>query len=173
MNKMEPKEISQPPFLPTVSPEEIIELLKVQRAKGEELLKNSTLSPEDLLNWNLFTKEILAKAFGPSREYVDLILYSGDDKPLSAYEPESNMEKMRRKNLQMAMQGMEKFMEQLLLGGPPKRELPKEAKDAKNIEPQGLPQIPKGLPRKTGFIYSLPWFRSAENQVDHRREKLT
>jgi len=146
MNKREPKEISQPPLLPTVSPEEIIKLLKVQRAKGEELLKNSSLSPGDLQYWNLFTKEILTKAFGPSREYVDSILYSGEDKPLSAYEPESNMEKMRRKNLQMTMQAMENCMEQVLLRGSPKRELPKEAKDAKNTEPQGLPQIPEEPP---------------------------
>ena len=143
MEKREPKEISQPPLLPTVSPEEIIDLLKVQRAKGEELLKNSSLSPGDLQYWNLFAKEIFTKAFGPSREYVDSILYSGEDKPLSAYEPESNMEKMRRKNLQVTMQAMEKCMEQVLLRGSPKRELPKEAKDAKNIEPQGLPQIPE------------------------------
>lgn len=146
MNKKEPKEISQPPLLPTVSPEEIIELLKVQRAKGEELLKNSNLSPGDLQYWNLFTKEILIKAFGPSREYVDSILYFGEDKPLSAYEPESNMEKMRRKNLQMTMQAMDNYMEQALLRGSPKRELPKEAKDAKNAEPQGFSQIPEDPP---------------------------
>jgi predicted nucleotide-binding protein len=146
MNKRDPKEISQPPLLPAVSPEEIIELLKVQRAKGEELLKNSTLSPGDLQYWNLFTKEILIKAFGPSREYVDSILYSGEDKPLSAYEPEFNMEKMRHKNLQVNMQAMEKCMEQVLLRGSPKRELPKEAKDAEKSERQGPPQIPEEPP---------------------------
>jgi hypothetical protein len=149
MNKKEPKEISQPPLLPTASPEEIIELLKVQRAKGEELQKNSSLSPGDLQYWNLLTKDILTKAFGPSWEYVDSILYSGGDKPLSVYEPESNMEKMRRKNLQVSMQAMEKCMEQVLLRGLPKRELPKEAEDAKNTGPQGLPQNPEGpLPQE-------------------------
>jgi predicted nucleotide-binding protein len=146
MNKKEPKEISQPPLLPAASPEEIIELLKVQRAKGEELLKNSSLSPGDLQYWNLLTKDILTKAFGPSWEYVDSILYSGTDKPLSVYEPESNMEKMRRKNLQVSMQAMEKCMEQVPLRGSPKRERPKEAKDTKNIAPQGPPQIPEEAP---------------------------
>ena len=143
MNKKEPKEISQPPFLPTVSPEEIIELLKVQRAKGEELLKNNSLSLGDLLYWNLFTKEILTKTFGPRREYIDSILYSKEEKPLSAYEPESTLEKMRRNNLQMSLQAMDKFMEQALLRGSPKKELPKEPKDAKNSEAQGLPQPPE------------------------------
>ncbi len=148
MNKKEPKEISHPPFLRTVSPEEIIELLRVQKAKGEELLKNSSLSPGDLLYWNLFTKEILTKAFGPCREYVDSILYSGEDKPLPAYEPESILEKMRRKNLQMSMQAIDKCMEEALLRGSPKRELPKEAKDAKNTEPQGPPQISEPPPQQ-------------------------
>jgi predicted nucleotide-binding protein len=148
MNKKEFKEISQPPFLPTVSPEEIIDLLKVQKAKGGELLKNSSLSLGDLLYWNLFTKEILTKAFGPSREYINSILYSGsgEDKPLSAYEPEYNLERMRRNNLQMTLQAMDKLMEQTLLRDSPERELPKEAKDAKKNEPQGLPQIPEDPP---------------------------
>jgi len=44
------------------------------------------------------------------------------------------------------MQAMENCMEQVLLRGSPKRELPKEAKDAKNTEPQGLPQIPEEPP---------------------------
>ena len=143
MNKKQHKEISHPPLLPTVSPGEIIELLKVQRAKGEELLRNRSLSPGDLQYWNLSAKEIITKAFGPSREYVDSILYSGEDKPLSVYEPESNMEKLRRKNLQMAIQAVEKCMEQVLLRGSPKGGPPKEAKGAKNTEPEGLPQIPE------------------------------
>jgi predicted nucleotide-binding protein len=143
MNKKEPKEISQPPFLPTVSPEEIIELLKVQRAKGEELLKNNSLSLGDLLYWNLFSKEILTKAFGPRREYIDSILYSKEEKPLSAYEPEFTLEKMRRNNLQMTLQAMDKLMEQALFRGSSKKELPKEPKDAKNSEAQGLPRSPE------------------------------
>ena len=154
--------MSQPPLLPTVSPEEIIELLKVQRGKGEELLKNSSLSPGELQYWNLFTKEILIKAFGPSREYIDSILYSSEDKTKPVYEPESNMEKMRRKSLQMTMQAMENYMEHLLLlRGSPKRELPKEAKDAENTEPEGPPQIPEAPPcskrrRTWQKNYSLP-----------------
>ena len=143
MDKKEQKEIAQPPLLPTVSREEIIELLKVQRAKGEEPLKNSSLSLGDLLYWNLFTKEILTKAFGPSRAYIDSILYSAEDKPLSAYEPEFTMEKMRRKNLQRALQAIDKCMGQALLSGPPKRELPKEAEEIRDAKAQGLSQIPE------------------------------
>ncbi len=143
---MKPKETSHPPLLPTVSPEEIIALLKIQRAKGEELLKNSSLSPGELQYWNFFTKEILIKAFGPSREYIDSILCPGEDKTKPVYEPESNMEKMRRKNLQMTMQAMENYMEHVLLRGSPKRKISKEAKDAKNTEPDGPPQIPEDPP---------------------------
>jgi len=141
---MKAKETFHPPLLPTVSPEEIIALLKIQRAKGEELLKNSSISPGDLQYWTLFTKEILIKAFGPSREYIESILYSSEDKTKPVYEPESNMEKMRRKSLQMTMQAMENYMEHLFLSrGSPKRELPKEAKDTENTEPKGPPQIPE------------------------------
>ena len=104
-------------------------------------MKSSSLSPGELQYWNFFTKEILIKAFGPSREYIDSILYSGEDKTKPVYEPESNMEKMRRKNLQMTMQAMENYMEHVLLRGSSKRELPKEAKDAKSNEPEGPPQI--------------------------------
>jgi predicted nucleotide-binding protein len=104
------KKIARPVRLPTASSEEIIELLKVQKAKGEELLQNNSLSPGDLQYWNLFTKEILTKAFGPSREYIDSILYAGENKPYSAYEPESNLAKMRRNNFQITLKKLEDCM---------------------------------------------------------------
>ncbi len=104
------KAISRPNLLPTASWEEIIELLKVQKAKGEELLKNASLSPGDLQYWNLFTKEILTKAFGPSREYIDSILYAGENKPYSAYEPEFSLAKMRRNNFQKTLKKLEECM---------------------------------------------------------------
>ena len=113
MEKTRPKEIALT-LLPTVSPEEIVELLRVQRAKGEELLKNSSLSPGDLQYWNLFTKEIFTRAFGPRLESIDSILYSGGNKPLSAYEPESNLEKMRRTNFQTTLKNLENCVQQLL-----------------------------------------------------------
>jgi predicted nucleotide-binding protein len=104
------KKIARPVLLPTTSSEEIIELLKVQKAKGEELLQNNSLSPEDLQYWNLFTKEILTKAFGPSREYIDSILYTGENKPYSAYEPETNLAKMRRNSFQITLKKLEECM---------------------------------------------------------------
>ncbi len=145
MNKKEPKEIFQPPLLPTISLEEIIGLLKARRDRGEELLNSSSLSPGALQDWNFTTKQILTKAFGPCGEYVDSVLYSGEDNPLSAYEPESNLEKMRRKNLRMAMLAVGKCMEEILLRGSAKGDLSKEAKGAKNAEPQGPPQISKNI----------------------------
>jgi predicted nucleotide-binding protein len=105
------KKITPPVLLPAASSEEIIELLKVQKAKGEELLKNDSLSPGDLQYWNLFTKEILTKAFGPSREYIDSILHAAENKPLSAYEPESNLAKMRRNNFQITLKMLGDCME--------------------------------------------------------------
>jgi len=113
MEKTRPKEIALA-LLPTVSSKEIVELLRVQKAKGEELLKNSSLSPGDLQYWNLFTKEIFTRAFGPRLESIDSILYSGGNKPLSAYEPESNLEKMRRTNFQTTLKNLENCVQQLL-----------------------------------------------------------
>ena len=116
--KTRPKETALA-LLPTVSSEEIVELLRIQKAKGEELLKNSSLSPGDLQYWNLFTKEIFTRAFGPRLESIDSILYCGENKPLSAYEPESNLEKMRRTNFQTTLKNLDICMKQLLTKGSP------------------------------------------------------
>jgi predicted nucleotide-binding protein len=141
MEKTRPKEIAPLVLLPTVSAKEIVELLQVQKTKGEELLKNSALSPGDLQYWNLFTKEIFTRAFGPRLEYIDSILYTGGNKPLSAYEPESNLEKMRRTNFQTTLKNLENCLEQLLAKGsiqaislqeespPPPEEKPKIRKE--------------------------------------------
>jgi predicted nucleotide-binding protein len=113
MEKIRSKEVALV-LLPTVSPGEIVELLRVQKSKGEELLKNNSLSPGDLQYWNLFTKEIFTRAFGPRLEAIDSILYNGGNKPLSAYEPESNLEKIRRSNLQTTLKNLEICIAQLL-----------------------------------------------------------
>jgi hypothetical protein len=60
----------QPSILPGVSPGGILELLLVQKKRGEELLKSDFLSIENVSYWNLFTKEILTKAFGTQPECV-------------------------------------------------------------------------------------------------------
>jgi len=146
MEKRGPKEIALV-LLPTVTPEEIVELLRVQKAKGEELLKGSSLSPGDLQYWNLFTKEIFTRAFGPRLERIDSILYSGGNKPLSAYEPESNLEKMRRTNFQTTLKNMENCIAQLLSKESPGTISFRE----ENLSPlEEKPEIPREIPKNKG-----------------------
>ena len=146
MEKNRPKEITMA-LLPTVSPKEIVELLRVQKAKGEELLKNSSLSPGDLQYWNLFTKEIFTRAFGPRLETIDSILYSGGNKPLSAYEPESNLEKMRRTNFQTTLKNLENCVQQLLAKEPPGVVVFQEESTP---PPEEKPQIPREISKNRG-----------------------
>jgi len=147
MEKTRPKEIAPLVLLPTVSAKEIVELLQVQKAKGEELLKNSALSPGDLQYWNLFTKEIFTRAFGPRLEYIDSILYSGGNKPLSAYEPESNLEKMRRTNFQTTLKNLDNCLEQLLAKGSIQAiSLQEESPPP----PEEKPKIPKEISKNGG-----------------------
>jgi predicted nucleotide-binding protein len=143
------KKIARPVLLPTASSEEIIELLKVQRAKGEELLKNDSLSPGDLQYWNLFTKEILTKAFGPSREYIESILYAGENKPYSAYEPESNMAKMRRNNIQITLKMLEDCMEWVQHPDPLKPE-------SMGGEEKALPEESPAMPAEPAVVEEKP-----------------
>ncbi len=85
------------------------------------------------------------------------ILYPLRIKPLSAYEPESNMGPNRFKNLQMAMRAMKKYIEQALLRTSPKRELPEEEeKDAKNNEDQTVPQFEESPRQKKDLAKELP-----------------
>ena len=146
MEKKRPKEIALV-LLPTVSPEEIVELLQVQKTKGEELLKSNSLSPGDLQYWNLFTKEIFTRAFGPRLESIDSILYSGGNKPLSAYEPESNLEKMRRTNFQTTLKNLENCMEQLLA-----KESPGVVsfQEESTPPPEEKPKIPQEISKNRG-----------------------
>ena len=103
----------QPPTLPAVSPGGILELLVVQKNRAEELLKSDFLSIEDVRYWNLFTKEILTKAFGEQPEYINAVIYAGEEKPYSAFEPESNLEKMRRRNFEIALKRLGACMRKL------------------------------------------------------------
>lgn len=104
---------AQPAILPAVAPAGIIELLQVQKNRGEELLKGEFLSIEDVRYWNLFTKEILTKAFGAQPGYIEAVLYAGEQKPYSAYEPESSLEKKRRQNFEIALERLETCMKKL------------------------------------------------------------
>ncbi len=103
MGKERPKPSSHPQVLPNISPQEIMALLELQKNKGEELLKKNLIQLGDVRSWNLSTQDILTKAFGSNSGYVDSIIHPGDHKPYPAYEPESSLEKQRRKNLQMAL----------------------------------------------------------------------
>jgi hypothetical protein len=140
--------IARPGLLPTASSEEIIELLKVQKAKGEELLTHNSLTPGDLQYWNLFTKEIITKAFGPNREYIDSILYVGENKPLSVYEPESNLAKMRRNNFQITLKMLEDCMEWVQHPDPLKTEPMGEEEKALPEESPALPPEPAVFEKK-------------------------
>ena len=113
MGKERPKPSSPPPVLPNVSPQEITALLELQKNKGEELLKKNLIQPGDVRSWNLSTQEILIKAFDSNSGYIDSIIHPGDDKPYPAYEPESSLERQRRKNLQMALGLLKDCMEYL------------------------------------------------------------
>ncbi len=113
MDKECTKVPSPPSILPTVSSKEIIELLKVQKNKGQELLENTFLSLKDVEYWNTLTKEILNKAFGPNSEYISSVIYSQENKAYPLYEPESILEKDRRKNFQLTLERLGYYMRHL------------------------------------------------------------
>jgi len=117
---------AQPSLLPAVAPAGIVELLQVQKIRGEELLKGEFLSIEDVRYWNLFTKEILTKAFGAQQEYIEAVIYAGEQKPYSAYEPESSLEKMRRQNFEIALARLETCMKKLNQESSDKEPAPEE-----------------------------------------------
>jgi predicted nucleotide-binding protein len=136
-----------------VSPEEIIELLRVQKNKGEEMLKNNLLPLGDVQYWTLFTKEILIKAFGPSLAYIDSIIYAGDHRAYPAYEPESSLEKKRRKNFRITLDMLEGCMEYLQNQDkessplePVKKEEDLESPEASNIPVESVGEEKKQEP---------------------------
>jgi Predicted nucleotide-binding protein containing TIR-like domain len=130
----------QPPVLPAVSPGGILELLLVQKKRAEELLKSDFLSIEDVRYWNLFTKEILIKAFGARPEYIEAVIYAGEQKPYSAYEPESSLEKMRRRNFEIALKRLGACMKQLnpesSKADPAEDEEPDDLEEAEDDSPE-------------------------------------
>lgn len=140
MGKERPKPSSHPPVLPNVSPQEIMALLELQKNKGEELLKKNLIQPGDVRSWNLSTQEILVKAFGSNSAYIDSIIHPGDHKPYPAYEPESSLEKQRRKNLQTALSLLKDCMEHLQNYHPEVPE-PQPSAQEKNPEPKEKAKI--------------------------------
>jgi predicted nucleotide-binding protein len=113
MAKKISKVLTLPPILPTLAPEQITWLLKGQKSKGEELLKKGFLSLEDIQLWNATTKDILTKAFGSNSDYIDAILYAGNQRVFSMYEPESTLERQRRKNFQASLKIINQCIDQL------------------------------------------------------------
>ncbi len=126
MAKKRPEIPVQPPIPPMVSPKEVLEPLTLQKSNGEKLLKNKRLSLQDVQGWNICTKEILTKAFGPNQEYIDSIIYAGEQRPHSAYEPEYILEKERRKNFEITLTMLESCMEQLNSESPRSKVTPKD-----------------------------------------------
>jgi predicted nucleotide-binding protein len=103
----------KPAILPTTSAKEALELLRLQKDKGEELFRNKRLSLQDVQSWNVYTKEILTKAFGPNPEYINSIIYAAEQRPHTGYEPESILEQERRRNFEITLSMLDICMEQL------------------------------------------------------------
>jgi len=143
-----------PSILPTASPKEIIELLNAQKNKGQELLKKTFLSSGSVQDWNALTKEILNKAIGPNSEYISSIIYAEEHKAYPGYEPESILEKERRKSFQTTLEKLGGYMEHLQNHHkePSKSELPPKEKSTSRQGRQsisgevGLDEKKKELP---------------------------
>jgi predicted nucleotide-binding protein len=116
MAKKISKILTLPPILPSLAPEQIIWLLKGQKSKAEELLQKGFLSLEDIQQWNVSTKDVLTKAFGSNSDYIDSILYAGNQRVFSMYEPESILERHRRKNFQASLRLLNNCLDQLEFG---------------------------------------------------------
>lgn len=127
-----------PPILSTVSAEEITELITLQKDKGEELLKKDFLSMEDVRYWTLFTKEILSKAFGPNSEFIRSIVYAGDQKSYPAYEPDTTLERQRRRNFEITVELLKGCMESLITGSVRSEDI----KGEESVEPSMSPNSP-------------------------------
>lgn len=124
-----------PSILPKVSAEEIAELITLQKDKGEELLKKDFLSMEDVRYWTLFTKEILSKAFGPNAEFIRSIVYAGDQKSYPAYEPDTTLERQRRRNFEITVELLKGCLESISSGSVKSEDL----KGEENEEPSTSP----------------------------------
>ena len=127
-----------PPIAPTPTPNTTVGSLKGQKSKGEELLRKNFLSLGDVQHWNLITKDILTKAVGSESDLIDSILYAGKDRVFSMFEPESILEKHRRKNFLVSLNTLKDFIDHLESG----KEFPKKD-TSKKIENTKAPESPK------------------------------
>jgi predicted nucleotide-binding protein len=133
-----------PPIPPTLAPNQTIGLLKGQKSQGEELLKKNFLSLGDVQHWNLITKDILTRAFGSESDLIDSILYAGKDRVFSMFEPESILEKHRRKNFQVSLNTLKDFVDHLESGKEfPKKDTRKEIESTKTSENTKASESPK------------------------------
>ena len=109
-----PKADAFPPGVqhPTPPPGEPIDLLKRQKTDGEGLLKMTFLPLGKGQQWNTLTRDILAKVFGPDSAFIDAVLYAGEQQAYSMYEPESVLEKQRRKIFQASLRMLEICIEE-------------------------------------------------------------
>jgi predicted nucleotide-binding protein len=143
MAKKISKILTPPPDLPTLTPNQTVGLLKGQKSKGEELLRMDFLSLGDVQHWNLITKDILTKAFGSNTDYIDLILYTSKDRIFSMFEPESILEKHRRRNFQASLRMLKDFIDHVELGKEfPKRDISKEIESIKASASPKVSMIP-------------------------------
>ena len=116
--KPEGEEIPKAPFSPVAvqqpspPPEAPIELLKKQKTDGEALLKMDFLPLGKSQQWNALTRDMLAKVFGPSPGFTDAVLYASEQQVYSMYEPESKLEKQRRKIFQASLRMLEICIEE-------------------------------------------------------------
>jgi predicted nucleotide-binding protein len=143
MAKKISKILTPPPFLPALTPNQTVGLLKGQKSKGEELLRKDFLSLGDVQHWNLITKDILTKAFGSDTDYIDLILYTSKDRIFSMFEPESILEKHRRRNFQASLKMLNDCIDHLEFGKEfPKKDIRKEIESIKASESPKISMIP-------------------------------
>jgi len=109
-----PKAAPSPPVVqhPTPTPEAPIEFLKKQKIDGEALLKMDFLPLGKSQQWNALTRDMLAKVFGPNPGFIDAVLYASEQQVYSMYEPESKLEKQRRKIFQASLGMLEICLEE-------------------------------------------------------------
>ena len=109
-----PKADFSPPVVqhPAPPPETPIGLLKRQKTDGEGLLRMDFLPLGKGQQWNALTRDILAKVFGSDSAFIDAVLYAGKQQVYSMYEPESVLEKQRRKIFQASLRMLEICIEE-------------------------------------------------------------
>jgi predicted nucleotide-binding protein len=124
---------------PTPPPEAPIELLKKQEADGQAILKTDFLSLEKSQHWNTLTRDMLAMVFGLDPGFIDAVLYASEQQVYSMYEPESKLEKQRRKFFEASLRMLEICIEEFGLNkGLPKSEINEKIKNRVALERKAI-----------------------------------